>query len=325
MSEDTDTTPDAPQDDAAPTGDDQPMVDYDWQSPYRFTKSQLDEMDVFTKLVCRRMSQALTVMFRSDTLIETVEPSQYFGFRLVEESIEEPIYWSSIVMAGSEKRIGHVSFTKEKAGRWVSSLLGSMAMAAPGQVLSSLEQDLLYDITTSMVQTFSDVMDRACGCRIESVGEQKFGELDFQDSEEVDAFCKLTLVSPGEDGLEVSFLISSDFLGSVVGIPAPAKPDPAGNQAVRQELLAHLNNVPIVGCVRIGNGIVTMRDVMNLEEGDILLLDRRATEPIDFVVQDKRIFSGFPCVAGDRYGLQIVPDADGPTLKTNPTEQVSAE
>ncbi len=230
MSEDTATTQAPPSDEAAPdqarqTGDQQAAA-YDWQSPCRFTHHQIDEIGVFTKLVCRRISQSLTTMFHIDMQIQSDPLTQHFGFRLTEQSLEQPEYWASIKDAASDQRVGYISFAKENAGRWVAGLLGSLATnVSGGQTLSSLEQDLLYDITSNMAQTFSDAMERACGRRIEAIEDENFGELDFREPEVIDAFCKLTFTTAGEDVMATSFVISSDFLGRVVGINAPAKPD----------------------------------------------------------------------------------------------------
>jgi len=327
MSEENTTTDPAELDEsAAPGNGDQAIVEYDWQSPQRFTQSQLEELEVFTSLACRRLSQTLTSMFRADVEVRPSPPSQYFGFRLVEESIERPEYWASIHVAGSDRRVGYMSFTKENAGQWIASLLGAMATdVSEGQALSSLEQDLLQDITPGMVQTFSDVLERVCGVRIETVGGERFGELEFQESEEIDAFCKLTLVSSGENNLTTSLVVSSDFLGAVVGVTSPARPDPAGSQAVQRALLVHLQHVSIVGQAHLGEGAVTMRDMMAIEPGDVILLDRRADEPIDFLIRNKHIFSGYPCIAGRRYGLQIVADEDQPIPQTSSAaEQIPA-
>jgi len=328
MSEDNTTTGPAELDESAsPSDGDQAVVEYDWQSPQRFTQSQLEELEVFSRLACRRLSQTLTSMFRADVEVHPGPPSQYFGFRLVEESIERPEYWASIHVAGSNRRVGYVSFAKENAGRWIASLLGAMATdVSEGQALSSLEQDLLHDITTGMVQTFSDVLERACGLRIEAAGGEKSGELEFQESEEIDAFCKLTLASSGENNLATSLVVSSDFLGAVVGITSPARPDPAGSQATQRDLLLHLRHVPIVGQARLGEGAVTMRDMMAIESGDVILLDRRADEPISFLIRNRHIFSGYPCIAGPRYGLQIVADEDQPIPQTSSAaKQIPAE
>ena len=328
MSEEKTTDP-ARQDEAAPVDDgDQAVADYDWLSPQRFTQSQLDELEVFTRLASRRLSQTLTSMFRSDVHVSAGKPCQFFGSRLAQASIAQPEYWASINAAGSEQRVGYVSFAADSAGRWIANLLGAMASdVSEGQGLSSLEQDLLYDITVGMAQTFSDVLERACGLRIEATGSETFGELDFQESEEIDAFCKLTFTSEGDKPLETSFVISVDFLGAVVGAASPAKPDPAGSQAIQRELAAHLQHVPVVGHARLGSGMLTVRDMMELAPGDVVLIDRRADEPIDFLIKDKHVLSGYPCIAGLKYGLQIVADEDEPTADTDSpaAQQLAAE
>ena len=66
---------------------------------------------------------------------------------------------------------------------------------------------------------------------------------------------------------------------------------------------------------------------MELGPGDVLLMDRRADEPIGFLIQDKQIFSGFPCVADGQYGLQIVApyQVPAPNSKRTAAESISAE
>jgi flagellar motor switch protein FliM len=290
------------------------VVEYDWRAPHRFTSEQVAGIDSFLRLTCRRISQSLTEMFAEQIQILSDSLSQHYGFRLAEESLGRNEYWVYVgdKDGNNDLHIGYVAFDPESAGKWVSRLLGAMAASlGEGESLSPLERDLLRDIAANIMETISGVVHRFSGKAIEIEGTTRRGDLEFHEDEGNAAYCKIAFSSPDNPELRVTLVLSSDFLGTMVGLAPPKSPSPGEARSIREMILGSMKRVPVRGCVWLGDGVLTIGDMLNIEPGDILFLDRGSAEPVDFLIQGRRILSGFPCLVGSYYGMEIVSQRPG--------------
>ncbi|MHC4561687.1 MAG: FliM/FliN family flagellar motor switch protein [Planctomycetota bacterium] len=280
-------------------------VDFDWRSPHRFTRPGINALTAMGRQAARRISTALTEMFRSDVLMEMGELQEHYGSSVAEAALQGERYHVPIVL-GDERQVGFVIIESAHAAHWVSRLLGSLAMdVTSGRTLSSLELNLLQDIAQKIMEVFTVVFERAGEQHLRADSSLPLREIDLA-GDESEAFTELTYRSPEEEDLIVRLAINSDILGEAVGIPVPQRGQDA--EQMRQAVLAQLAYVTVSGEAWIGEGDVRVRDLVSLEPGDVLVLDRGANEPIELLVQDKRILSGFPVISSGQYGLQIAGD-----------------
>jgi flagellar motor switch/type III secretory pathway protein FliN len=50
-----------------------------------------------------------------------------------------------------------------------------------------------------------------------------------------------------------------------------------------------------------------MGDILSLQPGDVLVIDRKAYEPLEFVMSGRTLLQGYLCSCQGRYALQICP------------------
>jgi flagellar motor switch protein FliN/FliY len=79
----------------------------------------------------------------------------------------------------------------------------------------------------------------------------------------------------------------------------------ASSQQVKDAVISNLNKIPIEVDVLLGKATVAVSNLMNLTEGDVLILDRKASEPIEALIEDKVFFHGFPAKSSNRYALAV--------------------
>ena len=78
--------------------------------------------------------------------------------------------------------------------------------------------------------------------------------------------------------------------------------DPAWSRRMRHLLLEVMVNVT----AEFGRAEVSVRDLLALQVGDVLVLDRNADEPSDLLVEGKPKFLGFPAVATGALVIQVM-------------------
>jgi flagellar motor switch protein FliN/FliY len=73
-----------------------------------------------------------------------------------------------------------------------------------------------------------------------------------------------------------------------------------------------LLDVPVKVTVELGSCQMPMRDVLQLNSGSVVQLDKIAAAPVDLYVNQKRIASGEVIVVEDRLGIKITKVIGGP-------------
>jgi flagellar motor switch protein FliN/FliY len=98
---------------------------------------------------------------------------------------------------------------------------------------------------------------------------------------------------------------------------APAEPEPVVEAIALDELFAVeapideraqielLLDVPLAITVELGQATVTIRELLELGQGSILPLDRRAGEPVDVLVNGQRLARGEVVVIDEDFGIRV--------------------
>lgn len=96
------------------------------------------------------------------------------------------------------------------------------------------------------------------------------------------------------DLLEESFADSSAF----EGVDAIAEANQSRN-------LQYLYDVPLQVSVEVGRCRILLKDLLEMEPGQVIELDKAADEPLDLYVNSRLIARGKPVLVGDGFGLKL--------------------
>lgn len=70
--------------------------------------------------------------------------------------------------------------------------------------------------------------------------------------------------------------------------------------------LGRLGQVPVRLTVEVGGAALRLADVLALEEGGVVELDRKADEPLDIMVNGTLIARGEVVVTDGRFGIRLI-------------------
>jgi flagellar motor switch protein FliN/FliY len=84
--------------------------------------------------------------------------------------------------------------------------------------------------------------------------------------------------------------------------PASAAPMPETQSPVDLGLLA---NVSVHMTVEVGNAQITLQDLLRLNEGSVVELDRMAGDPLDILINGTQIAKGEVVVVGEKFGIRF--------------------
>lgn len=76
-------------------------------------------------------------------------------------------------------------------------------------------------------------------------------------------------------------------------------------QETETEKLELILDIPVVITVEIGRTKMTIRNLLQLNQGGIIALDRLAGEPLDVLVNNTLVAHGEVVVVNEKYGIRL--------------------
>ena len=292
----------------APATEAPETAEYDWQSPNRFSPVQLRRLKDCAERIAEEVSTALGDELRDEISLEVGAIEQRYARQLAEGGEEDSSYFLQLT-GGGGSACGFVSVPAARARGWVLKLLGGMEQSGEGKELSSLELALLVDIISAAAKAMLAELRQAggasIGCRKELVTRAPLPE-----GEPTADYVLLRYSLAGDtQGDAVTFVVASDLLVPVVGA-GEGEEAPSADE-LRGRMLACIEREEITGEVHLGTAELTVRDVMGLAEGDVVLIDRNAGEPVELKMYGKTIASGYPVRCEGHYAILLAAGISG--------------
>mgnify|MGYP001324158914 FL=1 len=100
-----------------------------------------------------------------------------------------------------------------------------------------------------------------------------------------------------------------------------AKADPKANVAKQGSAAVNnlrvLENIEVKLTVEVGNTEIKIKDLLRLNEGSVVELERLAGEPLDILANGTRIAKGEVVMVGEKFGIRFTEVADPEELIEN--------
>lgn len=283
-------------------------TDYNWHEPHCFNKKQLKKLDNFTRKVAIKAAEKFANLYKSKFDVKIVSTTQHFTDELLNQlsGSEQPEYYLPFGIE-KERLSGLVGISEQTASIWATQLLGDSKPEDDSKKdLSELEESLLLDITSGLVDAFSSPFPT---CEFRPAGKIIKGQwpLDLQGTEEL---CRISFEikqAESEESSGAYFLITCEKLMLIVKKYTQGA-DKFSEEEISNAILEHLHEMKVSAMAQLASSVLTFEEIMNLQIDDILLLDRRIDEPIELIVDDLTICHGWPSKSSGQYALAITED-----------------
>lgn len=280
-------------------------TEYNWHQPHCFSSDQLTELDAFLKETAATIAQKLAALCHSDFNVTIASTTQHFASELISQAVEsEQNNYNLAFGTDDDHQCGFISTPPETAITWVTQLLGdSESEKDSSRDLSQLEESLLLDITSAIVEALSDSYESYDFHPAESIVRGQL-PLELQGTEEL---CQITFnveKADSENSSQAHLLILCDKLEPVVGKTAQAV---AGCSAaeIPKAILNHLQQVPVSVTAQLASTMLTFEEIMSLQPCDVLLLDKKIDEPIELIVQGRTLLRGWPAKSAGTHAVVV--------------------
>ncbi len=280
-------------------------TDFNWNEPHYFGKDQLGKLDMFAANLAVTLSEKCSAFCRTQFEVEIISITQNYGRDFTAESGENQNkgYYLSFG-SGPGKEFGVLEMPEKFAVLWSKQLLGdSDTNEGEGKELSQLEQSLLYDLASVLVNAISAVNSKIESNPTNSIIIEQI-PIKPKENEEI---CRISF-SINQKGSQVksnaSFIIPCVKLEAVTGKNKYSQAESAG-QDFSKIILEHISTVSVCITAQLACSQFSFEDVMNLQIDDIIMLDKQIYEPIDLLINDHIFGNGLPVKSDGQYGIKI--------------------
>jgi len=291
------------------------VAQYDWRDPHYFREDQLNRLAAILSQVAARMAATFAHFHGSEFDVSPISITQHFANDLHDWSGADRDY--HVTFGGEKGRpCGFALIPVEAALAWTSLLLGdSEPNHEPQRAFSPLEESLLSDLATAVVESF--LLPLRPHSNLKSDNQLCKGQpnVPYELTEEI---CRIALRIKKVDSNETSeivFLLPCSKLAALVGKTATAASRPAP-QELSRVLMEHLQQMPVTVAVRFATTSVCFREVLDLGRGDILLLDKPLEDPVELVIDGRTAFRGRPAQSDGQYAVLVTESRTDHTQET---------
>jgi flagellar motor switch protein FliM len=291
------------------------LVEYDWRDPHYFHEEQLNRLAAIVSRTAARLAQTFAHFHHGTFDVAPVSITQHFAGDRHSLTGAETDYCLAF---GPEQGppCGFATIPVETALAWVGLLLGDAQAGGPApRTLSGLEESLLSDLATALVESFLAPLRAHYPLRAEGPLGKGPPHISYEPTEEL---CRIALrvkKAGSQEATELAFLLPCRCLAALVGkATAPAARIPP--QELSRALMEHLQRMPVTVAARLAATSIRFREMLDLAPGDILLLGKPLDEPLELVVDGRPVFRGRPARSEGRYAALVTHPPAGCTQET---------
>ncbi len=288
--------------------EDMPQVEsteYNWHEPHYFNSEQLLKLGYFAEAVAVAMAQKFSKFCRSEFNVTVASIAQYYVHEFLSRlSDNEQRDYYMPFGTNQERMCGLIGIPQQEALNWAIQLLGdSQSDKEQDRDLSQLEESLLLDLLSALVEVFSGLDESFDVHSTRSIVKGHW-PLEMESTEEL---CKISFnvkKADLEKSFEIYFLILCSELGPVTGKTARDSSEFSAEH-VSKMILGHLQEIPVLVTGQLASALLPFEEIMDLQAGDILLLDKRVDQPAELIVGGQTVYYGYPAKSEGKYAVTI--------------------
>jgi len=282
------------------------VADFDWSRPHHFRPEHLEAIAVFRRKTVDTITHTLDSLCAGPFTI-TAEPlQQHYASALASDLLAcRQNDYLLPMSAPDEKHCGFLAFNVDAAARLVALMLReTRCVQASDRRLSTLEESILMDVAAAITDSFIQVMRQSGVALLKDRGFVK-GAWPLSHEGFHDLACLPYRIRYPQGELELTFVLSSAVLEPTAGLPAGGKP--LAQPEITNRIMRNLDKVPINLTARLCSAAIELDDVMNLRAGDVLLLPKKTSQPLELLLNDNKTFNAFPAAFCGKYAAVIAP------------------
>jgi flagellar motor switch protein FliM len=277
--------------------------EFSWNQPHYFNSTELEKLNQLLEKIVAKTSDQFSSLYQTECEVSLHSNEQFFAEQALDNNYEsDKIYYYSAFGKHSYGLCGMIAFPCETAKELTSQLLGEDS-GDKEEKLSELEESILLDISGSFIKAINKA-NRKFAFEIPGWISRNTIPLKVKDYEPM---CQLTF-EVGKKGAEnpsqVPLLILSSQLKEGLGnnISSEGNVDKKQLKKAIEERIKEMN---VTLTAELDSPTLSFEEIMNLQAGDVLILDKNVDQPIEIKAEGITICSAKPVQCSGYYGAAV--------------------
>lgn len=293
---------------------------YDFHQPDRFSKEHIRTLRMLHENMARRLALQLSTKLRTsiDVKLAVIEPGPYASF--VQQIAESPGALHIVSLKPLPGRM-LIQYDSRLSDMLVDRLLGGAGMpsADTERELTDLEMDLLTSVTNDVMGTIRDSWEGTIElqCKLEEMMTNPYF-VQVALPTDTCAWISFEMTVNGR-GAALNYCIPASVLKPIMPKLSPQawiagseQPNDTEDWAtVRKFMRRHLENTRVELTAVLRGGEILLSELMTLEEGDVIPLQRDISEKVVLTMQGREKLSGHLGMQGRRVSVEVTDVLDG--------------
>jgi flagellar motor switch protein FliM len=299
---------------------------YDWRDPHSFNADQQSRLTPIMGQVAARMAEIFARAHGGACEVSLKALTPHFAGDLCHHLDLDRDYCLAFAPDKGQP-CGFASIPPQTTMTWVTWLLGDAeANRAPARALAPLEESLLSDLFTAVLDAFLAPLRAVHNLRPAAPLCHGQPDIQFELTEEVARIVFQVKNADAGEPCEVAFVVPCRYLATLAGKTMPVTPK-VTPQELSHALREHLQEVPVTVRAVLASTTLTFQEVLDLGPGDILLLDKSVDGPTEVILDGRTVFRGRPARSDGQYAVVILeaPAARDPQTAPAPAPNQSNE
>ena len=282
---------------------------FDWSQPTHYSRRQMDHLRALFKVCCQAASERLSKEFGDAVSVEIARFDQRHFTTFCAKAAQDEAFL--FLLSGDKGQSDGAFVVPPALGHaWIERLLGATEPGEqPPKRLSALDQSLLVTVAGWVVEAVCGRLaaESVPGYRlVERLHTPVPGARERADDEIL--AIEMAMESPAAKGaMTIAFPVAAldGLCGGAVDDEEHVSRPESDPEADRQRLLGTLALIPIELAVRLGTSELTLDEIIHLEPGDVVVLDRRTDDEMEVEIGGALTFMGRAGRSSCNHALQI--------------------
>lgn len=276
-----------------------------WTEPHHYSDDQKEQLAAIGEKLAACLQKTFQYYCDENFAVRHDGISEHLAAMLAADIKPSRKNWYFLPLTATDK--SHAGFA-ELSFESSCTLVGQMLRDPEAQIgqsgeLSALEESILLDIVQSLTDA---VIDEAAMYQVRLLRADQLVMGDwpvrFRDLEDMTRFS--FSAQCGKASLSIAYCFRDEMFDPAVGIqPVVYTADELSKFPER--VIARMQDAAMEVSARLSSAMMTLNDMITLEKGDVIVLNRKTDTPIDVLVNGQMCFRAWPAQHAGRTAVQM--------------------
>jgi flagellar motor switch protein FliM len=291
------------------------VLPFDWRHPRYFDAEQRNRIAAMMTQAAAVLSARFTHFYNQSFDVSVTSVSEHFAGDWQGQIAAQEGFCMTFG-PNPNQTVGFLMVGAPTAFHWVTLLLGDQdSQTGEERALSTLEQSLLSDLMTALLEAFLSLLRSQKDMK--AVGQIVKGmpAVPFEATQEISAIVFQAKKPDAQTVQEITFVLPCSVLAPLVGKTLTAPPKISAEELSRQ-IMEHLQEMPITVTAVLGSSWLNFAEALDLNPDDVLLLDKTIDVPVELKINNRPVFWGHAAQSDGQYAVLVTASDDGRDAKS---------